>query len=71
MASGLGRTLALVFAARKRRAEVDWAAQVVGLSVLVQNWPESEGPMKRAPVLAEMSLLPVAVPVTVGTHWET
>jgi hypothetical protein len=68
MASGLQRILALVFAARKRRAEVDWAAQVVGHPVLVQYWLEDEGPIKGAPVLTEMSFLPVAVSETVGTH---
>jgi hypothetical protein len=34
----------------------------------VQYWLENEGPMKDAPMLAEMLVLLVAVPETVGAH---
>lgn len=63
--------LAPMSAARKRRAEVKWVAQVAGSSVLVQYWLGNEGPMKGAPVLAEMLMLLAAVLGTVGTHRKT
>jgi hypothetical protein len=59
-----------LFAARKRRAEVKWMAQVAGLSALVQYWLGNEGPMKSAPLLAEMSVRLAAVLETVGRHWK-
>jgi hypothetical protein len=67
-ASRVGAMLASMLAARKCRAEVKWMAQVAGLSALVQSWLGNEGPVKSAPLLAEMLVLLAAVLETVGTH---
>ena len=64
----VGAMLALISTARKRRAGVDWAAQVVGLYILVQYWLENDGLMKGAPVPAELSALLAAVLGTMGMH---
>jgi len=53
---------------RKRRAGVDWAAQVVGLYILVQDRLENDGLMKGALVPAELLALLAAVLGTMGMH---
>ena len=64
----VGEMPALISMARKRCAGVNWAAQVVGLYILVQDRLENDGLMKGALVPAELLALLAAVLGTMGMH---